>query len=299
MAAQVQSASHTKASLEMVTSASATSPEPDGEDEAEKSEGEASHASIMEDDGNSEDDILAMCGVQSRPKTASKAASKASAKGKVGKPATASAKSSGSGGAGVGKSVGTAGAKGRSIERNSKELLETKVKQEAAVPRAEQFDPAFYLQQNGFEALQSSWVKLMAVVEASDAFKASNSEDKDFKAALTEFNGLLFTLNKDSIALFWKLKKRVSVPTESVKMLNDFREKVANTMSLFLEFSKKNAARNMDVDKVDRLLKSLQFVLPKRLAHMFHFAMSESFVQFSQLDELIQHLNVALAEFQT
>ena len=152
------------------------------------------------------------------------------------------------------------------------------------------FDPSAYLDQEGFDKLQLMKDAIDKSSEAA-AFKYNPESDvsNELATAMKTLIIDLVKLQKATVAMHWKLKKRVSVPDGVFELLAEFRTLVETMQAYYKQFVGADVMTYLDVEKVSRLLARLEqggHPVPPQFAVIYFKARALDYVQFNRFEDL-------------
>ena len=172
----------------------------------------------------------------------------------------------------------------------------------AEVDDSETCDSSIYLQRNGATELEARFIAFLGKVAGASELQDLKADPKLFSGAFKSLTDEAQKLNKEAIALFWKIRKRKAVPQEVIDLLNKLRDRVAAAMTMLMTFAVKHADENIDLEKVRRPLATikmqtfkptyLNFELPAKFGLIKYRATADEKFAFSQFDDLHNHLSV-------
>jgi hypothetical protein len=152
------------------------------------------------------------------------------------------------------------------------------------------FDPSAYLDQEGFGKLQAMMHEIDKSAEAA-VFQYNPETDftPELATALKAMLVELGKLQKATVAMHWKLKKRVSVPDDVFNLLAEFRTLVENIQAYYKQFVGVDVMTYLDVEKVSRLVTRLEdggHPIPPQFAVIYFKARALDYVQFNRFEDL-------------
>ncbi len=145
-------------------------------------------------------------------------------------------------------------------------------------------DPVEFLESEGFMLLQKSMAEIRQSAADDSPFAVADGGGRmtpdmytDFPKAVKGISSKLQKLHKETIALQWKLKKRVTVPDGVREKMGDFRNVVGEMMTYYQQFVGADVELYLDAAKVERsrrvLLKD-SHVPPARFSWIYFIAQS-------------------------
>ena len=196
------------------------------------------------------------------------------------------------------QSTGGQSPKGKQV---SKAAVKT-VKEEEEEDDEATTDPELYLHRNGCTELKTRFWDFVQGFKDCEQLADPMLDNKDLIVALKSKSVEITAVNKEAIALFWKLNKRKTCPQAAIDMLNVFRGRVAACLVIVTAFAVKTPERNVDLEKVNRSIQTLladpdhacltNFSLPPKLVVVQYQATSENLYVYDQFEELREHWTV-------